>query len=422
MPNFLKLEPLDEMFHGSKIPPIILNDLPSKTEEDRGYFNDLVQQTFTTDIVSVMPSCDCGETKGEYLVGEICEECKTPVKQMLEHDIRPVLWFRRPANVEKLINPIIWIMLDDRFTKSNYRLMVWLTDRNYNPGLKKPAVIDAMVEAGIPRGYNAFVQNFDAIMAFLFNHPDFKAKKSPMVDMLKLKHPSQDPLQELIHNHRHEIFSDYIPIMNRSMLVLDKAATGIFVENSVIDIRDALNSMHSIDRDYYDKAPIVIENRTAKIITMLTDYYRTLLLKNFDPKKGLPRKHLYGARVNLSFRAVITSHEDITMDDELYIPWCVAMTVLQSHLLNFLMGSQHPYGDMTHNEALKFIYQHVYKYHPMLDEIFQRLISESTDGVLYCVMKRNPSLMAGSTQLLRITKIKTDPDDTTVSMNDMIAM
>lgn len=424
MPNFLRLKSLDEMFHKSVVKPIIVNDLYSKTEDDRNYFNDLVQQTFTSDVVSLMPSCRCGELKGEHLIntGVTCEECGDTVRQSLEKDIMPALWFRRPQNVEKLMNPIIWIMLDDRFTKSKFRIMLWLTDRNYNPGIKRPPVVDQMIEAGIPRGYNAFVQNFDEIMAFMFKHPDFVVKKTAMTDMLLLTHPSQDPLQQLISDRREDIFSDYLPIMNRTMLVLDKAATGIFVENSIIDIRDALNTMLSIDQDYFDRAPIVIENRTAKIMAMLTDYYRTLFERNLDPKKGLPRKHLYGTRTNLSFRAVITSHEDITRHDEIYVPWCVGMTLFQTHLLNFLMDPDKPYGNMTHNQALKFIYQHIYKYHPLFDELFNKMIAESTDGWLPCMMRRNPSLMSGSAQLVRIPKIKTDPQDTTVSMNDLIAI
>lgn len=32
-----------------------------------------------------------------------------------------------------------------------------------------------------------------------------------------------------------------------------------------------------------------------------------------------------------------------------------------------------------------------------------------------------PSLMQGSAQVVRITKVKTNPHDTTVSMNDLIA-
>ena len=382
MPLFLKLLSMDEMFHESKSKPIILNDLCSKTEEDREYFNNLVEETFTSDVVSVMPRCQCGELRGEHLIGEVCDSCETPVRQSIEDDISPALWFRRPNEVERLINPIIWIFLDQRFTRSKFRIMQWLVDRHYNPNVKRPAVVEQMIADGIPRGYNNFVQNFDEIMAYLFSIKDFQLKRNIsgfLMDMLEITHPSKDPLQQLIADHRDIIFSDYIPVMNRSLLVLEQAATGIYLDNTILDIKDALNTMLSIDQDYYNRTPAVVENRTAKIIIMLTDYYDSMFRKNLNPKEGLFRKHAYGTRSNHAFRAVITSHDAIHEHDEIWIPWCVATTVFQLHLLNWLMKHDDP-ERMTHNEALEFLYSHVYVYHPKLDAMLQRLIAESPGG------------------------------------------
>lgn len=401
MPLFLKLLSMDEMFHASKNEPIILNDLFSKTEEDRKYFNDLVKETYTSDVVSVMPRCHCGDLKGEHLVGEICDICETPVRQSIEDDINPSLWFRRPRTlardgteiwVEKLINPIVWIMLDERFTRSKFRIMLWLTDRNYNPAIKKPEIVDQMIAAGIPRGYNLFVQNFDSIMAYLFNHKDFAVKRNVsgfLIDMLEISHPSGDPLQQLLADKRDIIFSDYIPVLNRTLLVLEQNATGSYVDSTMIDVKDVLNTMLSIDQDYHNKTPIAIENRTAKIISMLADYYQSLFRKNLNPKEGLFRKHGYGTRSNHAFRAVITSHEAIHDHDEIWIPWCVATTVFQLHLLNRLMRRDLPHGGMTHNQALGFLYGHVYKYHPTLDYLFKEMIAESKGGSIPVLQQRN---------------------------------
>lgn len=425
MPLFLELLSMDEMFHGSKTPPIILNDLSSKTEEDREYFNSLVQDRYTTDVVSVMPQCNCGELKGEHLIGELCDNCSTTVRQSIEDDVAPTLWFRRPNNVERLINPIIWIMLDKRFTKSKYRILVWLTDRNYNPNIKRPLIIDEMIAAGIPRGYNSFVQNFDAIMTYLFNHNEFSVKKNAstgmFIDMLEITHPSGDPLQQLIAENRNRIFSDYIPVLNKSLVVLVQHATGIYIDNTFVGIKDTVNTMLSIDKDYYNKSPMSVENRTGKILMMLCDYYSNLFAKNLSPKEGLPRKHNYGTRTNMSFRAVITSHEAIHDHDEIWIPWGVGVTVFQLHILNRLMRPSKDSVGMTHNEALGLIYEHVHRYHPLLDQILKELLAGSPGGSIKCMHQRNPSLMAGSAILVRITKVKPDPGDQTVSMSDLVA-
>lgn len=425
MPLYLELVSLDAQFHNSVKEPIIINDLQSKTEEDREYFKSLIRETYSSDMVTVLPQCHCGELKGEHVIGEVCDLCNTVVRQNIEADVAPSLWFRRPENVEKLLNPIVWVMLSNRFTRSKFKILNWLTDRNYNPNIKVPDIVHKMVADGVPRGYNAFVQNFDSIMEYLFNIKDFKLKKGAtnfIMDMLGITHPSSDPLQQLIIDHRDILFSDYIPIPNRSLLVLEKSALGTYVDDTTFDIHDTLNTMLSIDRDYYDKTQISIENRTAKILSMLTEYYMDLFRKNLSPKEGLIRKHVYGSRGNHGFRAVITSHEEIHDHDEIWIPWCVGVTVFRQHILNKLMRRDLPYGGLTHNQAIALMMEHVNQYHPTLHAILNELIHNSRNGKISLLIQRNPTLMQGSAQLVYITKVKTNPEDQTVSMSDLIAV
>lgn len=383
MPLFLQLSDLDATFHSNVNPAIIINDLESKTEDNREYFESLIRETFTSDMVSVLPKCQCGELKGEHLIGELCETCNTVVRQSIEEDIAPSLWFRKPNGIEKLMNPIVWIMLSNRFTRSKFRILQWLTDRTYNPTEKKPDIVHRMIAEGVPRGYNNFVQNFDSIMAYLFAQKDFKLKKGAtnfILDMLDITHPSQDPLQQLIQDHRNILFCDYIPIPNRSLLVLEKNALGTYVDNTVVDIQDTLNTMLSIDKDYYDKNITTVENRTAKIMAMLTSYYMDLFRKNFSPKEGMIRKHVYGGRGNHGFRAVITSHEDIHNHDEIFIPWCIGVTVWRLHLMNRLMRRDTKHGGYTHNQAIEMLMSHVNVYSPILHELIDDIIKDTPNG------------------------------------------
>ena len=395
MPLFCKLVSFDEMFHQATSTPIILNDLPSKTEADREYFNSLVRENFTSSTVSVLPRCSCGELQGEHLIGEYCDQCNTFVRNPIEKEINPTVWFRRPGSpespyVEKFLNLAVWIMLDERFTKSRFRVLQWLTDRNYNPSMKKPEVMDKIIAAGIERGYNYFVQNFDAILDFMFSLSDFKPKGGKagfLKDMIGLTHPSGDPLQQLIADNRHLLFSDHIPIINRCLLVIEQNPAEIYVDNSIVDIKDALNAMLSIDQDYHNKQPKAIENRTVRIIYMLIDYYYEKVLKaNMGPKKGHLRHHNYSSRSNFSFRALITSHEDIHDHDELWIPWGVALSAFQLHLLNRLMREDAPGGAMSHNEAIGFIYSHMHKYNTRLDGILEDLIKNTRNGEGHIVL------------------------------------
>lgn len=399
MPNYQELLNLDQVFQSSK-DQIIINDLRNLTVEDRKQFTDMIRETFTSDMVSVMPRCSCGELRGEYLVGQTCDLCQTPVKQIIEEDIAPKVWFRKPANIRKLVNPIIWIMLTQRFSKNRFSLIQWLTDRNYgsNTGVKLPKIVHKLVADNIPRGYNAFIDNFDEILTYLFALPDYQYPKNRRIIRYLVDSfpefsgmgPNADPLRALLARHRDCVFCDYIPLPNKSLLVLERSALGDYGEAVMFDMVNILNTMVSIDQDFHDHNRITIENRTARILGMLANYYQEYFKSNLSPKEGLIRRNVYGGRGNHGFRAVITSHEDIHNHDEIYIPWCVGVTVFRQHLLNRLMNRNLPYGGLTHNEAVGLLMSHVNKFHPVLDQIFKEMIATSPSGRgIACMNQRN---------------------------------
>ena len=55
-----------------------------------------------------------------------------------------------------------------------------------------------------------------------------------------------------------------------------------------------------------------------------------------------------------------------------------------------------------------------------MDNIFKELISESKYGGIPVTHGRNPSLARGSIQLLRITQVKTNLEDPTISFSILI--
>jgi hypothetical protein len=320
-------------------------------------------------------------------------------------------------------------MLNHRFSKAKYSVLQWLTDRTYRPvNGKVPVIIEKMQQAGIPRGYNSFVQNFDEIVNWLLEQPDFKKRRTAppaIINMLEIDDPNADPLRQLLRDHRDKIFSDYLPIPNRSLLVLDAAATGLYAEGTTFDMLNVLNTMLSIDKDFHDKSPTTIENRTARILAMMSGYYKKIFETNLSKKPGLFRKNAYAGRGNLSFRAVITSHEDIHDEDEIYIPWCVAAAIFQLQIVPKLMAGGVTRSGVeyrfTENEAVAHMYGHIYRFCPILSELFDQLIEDSPGGYIGCEQQRNPSLSQGSAQFVRITRIKKNPWDMTVSMSDLIA-
>ena len=398
MPVFQRLTNLDRQFALLAEPPIIINDLVDNSEQDKENIQDLITTRYSTDMITLLPSCRCGATKGEFSVGIKCTLCSTMVKSTIENDIEPTIWFRKPIGVNKLISPIIWIMLTDRFKKSGFNIIQWLTDTTYRAGVKQPSVVNKIVEAGITRGYNNFVDNFDAIMEFLFSLKDFKKD-------------GEDYLYRLIKEQRDHLFSDYIPIPNKSLLIIEKTNVGVYVDPIIVKAVDAIQMLVSIDKNFHDQNPRVKENRTAKAIAKFGEFFKSFNKTNLSPKSGQFRRHIYGSRTNFAFRAVISSQTGTHKYNTIEVPWGVGLTAFRPHLINKLQKL-----GMDNNSAIGLLLGHVEKYHPKLNELLLELINEAPNGI-NVILQRNPSLLQGSALRVTISRFKTDPTDHTIGLS-----
>lgn len=406
MPVYQELVNFDKMFQQLREPPIIINELTNASDEEKAQIRNIITTRYSSDMLSILPSCQCGETKGEYVVGCICEHCRTQVRSVVDEDIEPLVWFRVPEGVYKLINPMVWIMLKNRFKKSGFNIIQWICDTTYRPNVRTPKIVNEMVEQGFHRGYNYFCQNFDEIMGRLFEMRAFKLKKG-----------QRDYLFELLQDNRDRIFSDFLPLPNKSLLIIEKSNVGVYIDMSIVGAIDAIEMITSIDSPMSEHTIRTKENRAVKAIVKLSEFYESFFKSNLSGKPGILRKHVLGSRTHFAFRAVVTSITNNHEYDEIHIPWGIGVTAFRPHLMNKLL--KHGYD---HNAAIGFLYGHVEKYHPLLDQLFQELIAESKYNGIPCIIQRNPSLLHGSAQLVRVTKVKPDPTDHTVSLSILIVV
>lgn len=380
-------------------PPIIINDLINNSEEDKEAIKELVTTRYSSDMITLLPSCRCGISKGEFSVGVKCTYCNTTVKSTIENDIEPTIWFRKPYGVNTLISPIIWNMLKARFKKSGFNIIQWLTDTTYRASVKQPTVVNKIVEAGIQRGYNYFVDNFDKIMSYLFSLKDFRKD-------------GVDYLQILLQEYRHLVFSDYIPIPNKSLLIIEKTNVGVYVDPIIVKAVDAIEMLVSIDKNFHDQNPRVKENRTAKAISKLGDFYESFNKTNLSPKSGQFRRHIFGTRTNFSFRAVISSQTGTHKYNTIEVPWGVGLTAFRPHLINKLLKM-----GMDLNSSIGLLLGHVEKYHPTLDKLLNELLAEAGPRGITVLLQRNPSLLQGSALRKTISRFKIDPTDHTIGLS-----
>ena len=400
----LELEDFTELFNKAKHIPIIINDFSESSEADSETFNKLIYTKYAThasDLLSNLPTCECSSVVGEHNLGVICKNCRTKVTSPVDHDLEPLLWMRAPNGIRALINPIVWTMINEKFTRSGYEIIKWLTDTTYKPQVKTPVIMDAVMGLGIPRGYNNFVDNFDVIIDALFDLKGFKLKKGIL-----------DPLQVLLREQRNCVFSHYLPLPNRALLVIEETNVGTYVDPIVTGAIDAIRIMVGIDSDLSSHNARTKENRTVKTIAQLSNFYDDLSRTTLAKKEGIFRKHIFGTRSHFSFRGVISSRTDKHNYDEIEIPWGIGVSVFRIHLANKLERR-----GFAPNEAISFLNEHAQKYHPLLDELFNILINESPNQKISCVIQRNPSLERGSAQAMFITKVKTDPLIPTISLS-----
>jgi hypothetical protein len=400
----LQLVDFDDLFFNrSRQAPVIINDFSETSEEDKAALNRMIYTKYSTDdLLSNLPSCECGDLAGQHLVGVVCSNCHMPVTSPLEQDLEPIVWMRSPNGVKKLINPIVWTMLNSKFKRSGFEIIRWICDTTYKPPLRVPQVMDAVQAIpNLQRGYNNFVENFDYVVDSLFELKVFKPMRG-----------KQDPLQQLLRDQRNCVFSDYLPLPNRSLLVIEESNVGTYVDPIVTGAVDAIRTMVSIDSQLSSHSVRTKENRTVKTIAQLADFYDGLARTTLAKKEGIFRKHVYGTRSHFSFRAVISSLTDAHEYDELHIPWGIGVSVLRIHLLNKLIRRGY-----APNEAIAFLNEYAQKYHPLLDELFQLLIAECPYKGIPVVFQRNPSLERGSAQAMFVTKVKTDPAIPTVSLS-----
>jgi hypothetical protein len=392
--------------------PTILNEVEAFTDHDVDQLNKLLTTTYSGDMLSNIPVCACDEDplSGTYNLGVKCRRCGVEVQPVLGVDLQAMTWIRSPNGVEKLINPQVWLMLKNRFSISNFNVLMWLADPSYRPPVNEPPVlmqIKAMTIRGKPieRGYNFFVKNFHDILDQLFELKNFRKKKG-----------ETDSLRIVLRRYAKNIFSSHMPVPHRSVLVIEDTHSGSYVDDLTPDAKDAILTMAGVDSNLHVFSQVIKEGRTARCIDKYSAFISSVYQDKLARKEGLIRKHGIASRANWSFRAVIGSITRAHDHECISIPWGVATSVFRTFVSAKLIVR-----GFTPNEIIKFLNDHAERYHPELDAIFKELIREAPSGKgIAASLNRNPSLQRGSIQRVYINEVKPDPMDNTVSMSIIV--
>lgn len=363
----------------------------------------MIYTQYEGDTLNIVPTCECGDTRGRYNVGVVCEKCGTTVMAVTERPLESVLWIAPPKGVHKLINPRAWHILNKSLTHNGVRLLEWLCNPTMQMPPNPPKAARKLQSLNIERGLNYFYENFDEIIAVFFEHGLFSGTRSQKTD-----------LELFIRKYRNEIFCDHLPIPSKLGFITEKSGNRTYADPTIKLAVDAIRTISDVENSPIPYSHKQIQARAVQVLTSLSDYYESFISEELGKKPGRLRKHIYGSRLHFTFRAVISSLSDNHVYDEIHLPWSVAVMVYQAHLVSLLrkLGPE-----WTPRKCVGFLREHTLRHHPLLESLFEQLIAESPYGGLPIILNRNPTLMRGSIQALRVTHVKPDPSIHSISMS-----
>lgn len=394
--------------------PVIVNDLPAFTAKNVEMIHKTIYTRHTPDMLANVPSCAEGCSKNEYRLGSICPKCHTEVREVVAEQLETITWVRAPSGVDTLINPVVWTMLSERFSIGSFNLIQYLTDTQYRiPENQVGKFAPIIGQLPFERGLNNFYRKFNEIKEFLFSLNIFKPRVKGRV--------VTDFLRKLLDDYPDCLFARCLPIPHRSLLVIeDGTSGGVYLDEYTPKAIDAVLTLAGIDT-LSSKGELTTnlklrESRAVRTIARLGEYYYYISSKRLAKKEGIFRKQVYATRSHFSFRAVITSLTEPHHHENIHIPWGVATSVFQIHLMNKLYRL-----GFTPNEGQEFLHQYASTYHPLLEELFNEMIAEAPDprGIA-AGLCRPPSLKRGSIQGVFISRIKRPEEGKTVSISILI--
>jgi hypothetical protein len=311
---------------------------------------------------------------------------------------------RVPTGIDAFITPAAWRKLSKLLHIPNFDTLSYLTDPQYVWGGRGDAA-KKFVNLGLPRGLNEFYRNFDKIIETIFESTTIKPYHRKVVG------------PEWLSKYRDRIFTRYLPIPSKMVFIVEKAASGqtMYADMKMKGCLDAIRTISSIETATMGVSERTRNSRTVKAIRQLAEFYYAFYKGNISGKKGWLRKAVYGTRLDFTARTVISSIFGPHEYDEIIIPWSLSVELLRLHLTNKLLRL-----NFTPNEAKGKINQSIRQYDSLISDLLDELINESTKGHLSVVLQRNPTLIRGSGQLLKVRQIGRDPDINTIRMSVLI--
>lgn len=375
----------------------LLNGIDLLEENERARLHQqalLVQEE--TGLTSV-PSCPCGKLTGRHYIGVTHHDpkCNGKVRDVVGDHI-PSVWFRVPVGIPGLINLSVMSAFRSRFSSGGLSMIDWIINPTYRVKPSKQGMVDQCVQLGLKRGYDYFVENFDAIITIL-------------KQVFKKPAKEEDYDLEFLRLYRHNLFMDHQPLPSLINMLTERTPLGSFLTAAIRAMPPILTLLAGIDLPEVTHRTKL--RRLGRAWSMLADYAEAQYKQTHQGKYNHHRRHQFGVKPNGTGRFVLIPNTGESKHNEIHLPWVGGLEMYRYH---FISGLLHEGKNM--HETCREMYVGAYNPTPSLIKIADRLVSGKYGG-LPLTITRNPSLAPGNVQVVRAVKFKYQkPDDHTITV------
>jgi hypothetical protein len=339
-------------------------------------------------------SCKCGKVHGKFHIKSRCKECDTLVeKRSSVINKFGAIYFED----NYIINPFFYLLFEKKiFGKP-------IIDKI--SGFEGKLDIDGNIEyedgptsefSGFyNKGIEWLIDNFTKVWKVAKN----VALKKGQMEYVKLVEDNWDKL-----------FINFIPVFShrlRPAILINEKLTFDKINNHYLQLLSLSNSLQTVkDGKELNKIPMLFEiQKTANMI-------HDRVIDIISSKTGFIRSSLIGNRLNFTSRCVIVPLEAGFDIDEVHLPYLAGLELFKFHIMNILVKTH----SMSQVDALKEWTKASIKFNRRIYEIMKSFIENDTRVII----NRNPSISIGSILYMRLTYIKEDITDMTMSVPNNI--
>lgn len=361
-----------------------------------GIFSEKIFGSLEEDVVF---SCKCGESKGNFLEGVICDHCHTEVKKSIIPFNR-IGWldFDKYYFIHPLFYSFIEKIIPDLPHIINYQLNINKEGEEVGRVPDEDEADNNIKNKLYNLGLRNFKHNFSKILTYCYKNNKRREALTPhyefLLDNIDNIFINKFPIYGI--NLRPAILKGNNLIFDRINDYYNKIVYNINLikQNNVLDIKYSLPLLY------------VIQISLNKIFNYV--------LNNIKGKGGILRNNLLGCRVNFSMRAVIIPADSSKDIDEIEIPYVGFMELYKFQIIRALVIR----NSIDYNTANKIWLQSVASFNK---ELYDTIITPMLEtGNLQVLLNRNPTISFGSILLLRLTGVKRDIEDYTMSISNNI--